>query len=190
MTRKALAIFTLLLAAFAVLPAVSNAGVRDKILNDCQDGDLDGSYTPAQLRDARQNLPGDVAQYTDCASVLRAAEIPARPATSGGGTGTARTPGSAGTGAPAPEVGESGTIRPNSSDQGTLDDARKAAAKAITLDPNSLKPQSAVRLDRVSNGLPSSLLIALAALAGCALLAAGAALRDRVSLRPLRLRGR
>ena len=38
---------------------------------DCyDDGDLDGNYTASQIRDARNNLPADVDQYSDCRDVL------------------------------------------------------------------------------------------------------------------------
>src|SRR5688500_12789078 len=55
-------VLTLLVAA----PAAS-AGTRADIVRDCfDDGELDGNYTASQIRDARNNLPADVDQYSDC----------------------------------------------------------------------------------------------------------------------------
>src|SRR5688572_13627065 len=59
-------VLTLLVAA----PAAS-AGTRADIVRDCfDDGKLDGNYTASQIRDARNNLPADVDQYSDCRDVL------------------------------------------------------------------------------------------------------------------------
>jgi hypothetical protein len=59
-------VLTLLVAA----PA-AQAGTRVDILRDCEnDGKLDGNYTPSQIRDARNNIPADIDQYSDCRDVL------------------------------------------------------------------------------------------------------------------------
>ena len=56
----------------------ASAGVREKILRECQDGRITGHYTPKQLRDARKHIPTDVDEYSDCRDVL--AQRHARPA--------------------------------------------------------------------------------------------------------------
>ena len=92
MRRFALAVGCLLAVLLTAAPA--QASVRDKIIKDCADDSvLQGNYTPQQLRDARQNLPSDVAEYTDCADVLRRAELPDRGSGSGG---SGSTPGGSG----------------------------------------------------------------------------------------------
>ena len=59
-------VLTLLVAAPAAW-----AGTRADIVRDCfDDGKLDGNYTASQIRDARNNLPADVDQYSDCRDVL------------------------------------------------------------------------------------------------------------------------
>jgi len=59
-------VLTLLVAAPAAM-----AGTRADIIRDCfDDGKLDGDYTASQIRDARNNLPADVDQYSDCRDVL------------------------------------------------------------------------------------------------------------------------
>ena len=59
-----------------VLAAPASAATRYEIIDDCSDDSrLSGDYTAAELRDARKNLEGEVAEYTDCADVLRRAEL-------------------------------------------------------------------------------------------------------------------
>ena len=65
-----------LILLLAAPPRAAAAATRDEIIRDCaDDGALQGDYSPAELRDARQNLPSDVAEYTDCGDVLRRAEL-------------------------------------------------------------------------------------------------------------------
>ena len=46
----------------------------DQVLRDCiRDGKLDGSYSNAELRKARDNLPSDSDEYSDCGEVIAAA---------------------------------------------------------------------------------------------------------------------
>lgn len=192
MTRSALALLALLLACLAAAPAPADAASRDKIdkiINDClDDGVLQGSYTPGELRDVRQNLPSDVAEYSDCSDVLRRAEIPDRPSSGGGGTGSAQTPGGGfGAGAtdggapPAPAL-----VRPEPSDKPALQRARKAGAQPVTLGATGLVPKAAVRLDTGANGLPGTLLAALIVLG----LAATALALPAVRRLPERIRSR
>src|SRR3954463_8281151 len=72
----------LLLAA----PSAS-AGVREKILRECQDGRITGKYTPGQLRDARKHIPTDIDEYSDCRDVLARASISGGGSSGGAGGG-------------------------------------------------------------------------------------------------------
>ena len=86
-----LALACLVLGFFAVVPA-ANAASTTQILRDCaDDGVLQGDYTPAELRKARQNIPTDTDEYTDCRDVLAraaAAGVAGSGAGSAGGTGS------------------------------------------------------------------------------------------------------
>src|SRR5215218_10966434 len=64
----------------------ASAGVREKILRECQEGRITGNYTPGQLRDARKNIPTDIDEYSDCRDVLARAALAGR---AGGGGGSA-----------------------------------------------------------------------------------------------------
>src|SRR5215217_9465069 len=83
-----LALACLVLGFFAVVPA-ANAASTTQILRDCaDDGVLQGDYTPAELRKARQNIPTDTDEYTDCRDVLAraaAAGVSSRGGSGGGG---------------------------------------------------------------------------------------------------------
>src|SRR5262245_32001718 len=65
---------TIVMALLGVLlfaaPALAQ-GTRAEILRDCQDdGILQGDYTAAQMRDARNHQPTEVLEYSDCGDVL------------------------------------------------------------------------------------------------------------------------
>ena len=77
------------LALLVAAPA-AHAADRAQIIADCNaDGDLDGNYTPSEIRDARNNIPTDIDQYSDCRDVLSRAL---------GGSGTSAVGGPAGAG--------------------------------------------------------------------------------------------
>ena len=89
-----LALACLVLGVFAVVPA-ANAASTTQILRDCaDDGVLQGDYSPAELRKARQNIPTDTDEYTDCRDVLSRA-LAAGVSSRGGGGGTAGSGGAA-----------------------------------------------------------------------------------------------
>ena len=81
----------LTLSGLILLLAVptASAGVREKILRECQEGSITGDYTPGQLRDARNHIPTDIDEYSDCRDVL------ARAALTGRGSGSSSGPASA-----------------------------------------------------------------------------------------------
>jgi hypothetical protein len=70
----------LLLLALA-LPSSAQASASAVIRDCAQDGHLDGHYSNAELRQARDNLPSDLDEYSDCRDVISAA------ITSGSGRG-------------------------------------------------------------------------------------------------------
>src|SRR3954465_13664483 len=75
---------TAVLLTAAATPAL--AGTRQKILQECQDGRLSGDYTAKEIRDARNHIPTDIDQYSDCRDVLARA-LASRAGGGGGGGG-------------------------------------------------------------------------------------------------------
>jgi hypothetical protein len=64
-------VLTALIALLAV-PAAAGASV-DAIYEDCQNGRLDKRYPKGELREALENMPADLDEYTNCRELIRAA---------------------------------------------------------------------------------------------------------------------
>jgi hypothetical protein len=164
MLRLAMAVMCLL-ALLTASPA--SASTRNKIIKDCaDDGVLQGKYSPSALRDARQNLPSDVAEYTDCADVLRRAESPS----SGGGAGATgggyASPGAAGAAAAAGADGGPVQTAQTPQDEDTLAKASVAGKQPVSINEQPVVPGTAgLRAGAPRNGIPGTLVIALVLLA-------------------------
>jgi hypothetical protein len=170
----------------------ASAGVREKILRECQEGRITGDYTPAQLRDARKNIPTDIDEYSDCRDVLARAALAGRGGGGAGGSGGAGgggagSGGSGGSGGSAPggvsAGGDGGgeVLSPATpAEQSALRDARRHAA-AITVDGERMLPALAARAARQS--LPATLLVVLVLLGLCAAAAAIPSVRRHVVAR-------
>jgi hypothetical protein len=150
-----------LLAVLLCAPAALADGTRTKILRECQDGRLTGSYTSSQIRDALNNIPDDIDQYSDCRDVLRRALLN-QAGSSGGNGGSTGGPGGGG-------IGGSGGVGGGSSqpltpstdaDRKALDQAAKAGAQPLQIAGRNVTPGEGVR-----NSLPTTLLVVLALLA-------------------------
>lgn len=163
MLRLVLACVVLL--GLVAAPAAS-AQSTIRVLRDCaDDGVLQGSYSPAELRKARQNIPTDTDEYTDCRDVLARALAEALAGSGAGGIGGDST-GGAGTGA-----GYADPYTP---------EGREAVARAVAegrpgpleINGKQVVPGvSGFAANAVRNGLPSTLLVALVLLAAAGLAA-------------------
>ena len=167
-----------LLALWVAAPAPASAAGRDKIIADCaDDGQLSGRYSPSELRDARKNLPSDVAEYTDCADVLRRAEL--------GDGGSSGAGGSAGGGLPGGTAGSGGSgpiLTPESdAERAALAKAQTDGAAPVEVNGETITPGAAgFSPNATRNGMPASLLFAIIALALLGLGGLGFAVKDRL----------
>lgn len=76
MLRIRTLILTFAALSLLLFPASSLAGATDKIIGECvNDGALNGNYSQSQYSNALKNLPSDVAEYTDCADLIRRAQL-------------------------------------------------------------------------------------------------------------------
>ena len=150
----------------------ASAGVREKILRECQNGRITGNYTPGQLRDARRHIPTDLDEYSDCRDVIASAIK--------GGSNRGSGAGSPGVGATDP-VGEAAA---------KADDTADLTAIAASKDPpkvdvggTSLAPDSSgfFNLGGAANEVPLPLLLALILLSLFALASGLGALRPLAS---------
>jgi hypothetical protein len=176
------------LLALAALPGAARANAA-AVLIDCQDGVLDERHSTRDLRQARDELQGDVAEYTSCSEVIGRALTPAAPDAAGGRTSA---PGDV-----AAFTDESGLRRDASGvpvdDEGAQVDPETFAAPEQRADLAAARrgerivPTAAgVRPGEAGAELPAPLVALVAVAALAALAAAAGALRRR----PLRLRGR
>jgi hypothetical protein len=156
-------LLVMVLTLLAAAPAAM-AGTREDIIDDCyEDGKLDGNYAPSEIRDARNNLPADIDQYSDCRDVLARAL---------GGTGDKRVDG--GGGASGGGSGPSEPLTPgNPDEQAALDKAALSGGdEPVQVGDGTVVPGAAgFSADAVRNTIPPTLLavlilLGLAALAG------------------------
>ena len=163
-----------LLALLLTAAPAQAQSTRDKIFRECQDGALQGDYSSREIRDARNNIPDDIDQYSDCRDVLsRALQTGA----GGGGDGSGGGAGGAGGGGGG---GAGPTLTPSSdADQAALDDAANGGG-ALDVGGRSIVPgQAGFGADAARNTVPSSLIVVLALLAAAALASAAPLVRRR-----------
>jgi hypothetical protein len=193
MARATLALVLVLLLA----PAPALGATRTEILRDCQDGSLSGTYKPGELRDARNNIPADIDQYSDCRDVLARALTAASTtgdSSGGGGDGGGGSenrgggdgstggsePSSAGTGGSVPTAPQAPVQPSNPTEEKALTEARRAP-EPVTVGERPVVPGASAFSPGVpSHDLPASLVVTLLLLAGAAIGATVPVLRRRV----------
>ena len=146
-----------LLALLVAAPAALADSTRTKILRECQEGRLTGNYTPSQIRDARNNIPDDIDQYSNCRDVLtRALLAGAADSGDGGNAGAAGGgPGSGGGGG-----GE--RLTPSTdADRQALQAAAAGGSQPLEIAGRKVSPG----VGSLRNDLPTTLIVVLALLA-------------------------
>lgn len=183
----------LALAAALLAPAAALADGED-VLRDCNDnGKLDKRYSQGEYRDAIENIPTDLDEYTDCRDVIRRAQLGLNGSGSGDGTGGSGGATGGGTtgGGTGGAAGTGGTGSANATE--ALADAtpeeRAALEKlttggggpGVTVGEELLRPGS-FGFDGVASSttLPAPLIVLLVLLGLGTLGGATYALRDRV----------
>jgi hypothetical protein len=151
---------TLLLLLAAAASARADVGAT--IINRCTHGQSLSGFSPQDYRRALQELPAEVEEYSDCANLIRRAQLAAA---SGRGTGS----------------GEAGAIPLTPSERGALTRVPRTGARPLQLGGQLISP-GVVRASVSSalSSLPTPVLALLAFLLACALLLAGRSIRDRV----------
>jgi hypothetical protein len=76
------------IALFAVAPPAS-AGVGVAIVEKCTHGESFSGYTPTDYREALKHISTEASEYSDCANLIRKAELAAAGGGTGGSAGTA-----------------------------------------------------------------------------------------------------
>jgi hypothetical protein len=150
-----------LLALGLALPA-SAAASGIAVIRDCsEDGVLNRHYSHKDLTDALNHLPSDIDEYTDCRSVIRAAQLAA-----------ARTGGPSARGPSGVAVDR--RTPPSAVEQRNLDHAA-GSAPPVSIGGQAVKPGAgaAFAASALGTGLPGWVLAGIVAL-GASMLAGGA----------------
>jgi hypothetical protein len=161
-----------LLALLLLAPAAQAQSTRNKILRECQNGRLTGDYTAREIRDARNNIPDDLDQYTDCRDVLTRALL-----TRAGGDGGSGGGGGGGGGIPPGGDGGAGALTPSTeADREALAGAAESGEVPVDVAGRRVTPgESAFR-----NDLPTTLIVLLALLAAAAVAGLAPLVRRRL----------
>ena len=166
MLRTALA--ACLLAVLVGAPVAFADSTRTKILQECQDGRLTGTYTSRQIRDALENIPDDVDQYSDCRDVLRRALLnQAGGSGNSGGNGGGGGTGASGGGSGGDASGGAPLTPSTDADRKALDSAAGSGGQPIQIAGRNVTPGEG----DLRNPLPTTLIVVLALLAAAAVAA-------------------
>ncbi|MEA2311722.1 MAG: hypothetical protein QOE28_1690 [Solirubrobacteraceae bacterium] len=170
------------LAILLVFVPAANAASTTQILRDCaDDGVLQGSYTPSELRKARQHIPTDTDEYTDCRDVLARA---AADAVAGGGSGGSGGGASGGRSYQQRSTDALNNLNTPDSQAAINDAARKGKPQALSIGGRGVVPGTAgLAADAVRNGVPGPLVAVLILLGAAALAAITPFARRRVLAR-------
>jgi hypothetical protein len=158
--------------ALVALPAPAFASA-DQAIRDCaRDGKLDHKYSNSELRRARNDLPADLDEYSDCRDVIAAAIK--------GGSNRGLGAGSPGIGATDP-AGEAAAQADDQSDLAAIASG-KGPKPSVDVGGTSLEPDSSgfFNVGGAANEVPLPLLLALILLSLFALASGLGALRERV----------
>jgi hypothetical protein len=183
-------VFACVAAVLLVTASPALAGTRQQILRECQDGAVSGSYTARQIRDARDNIPADIDQYSNCRGVLSRALAGLTRGGSGGsggagggGSGGAAGGGGAGGGGGGTGggAGAGGLLTPSTpADQQALAHAASGGGAPVQVGGAPVVPGAAgLAAGAARHAVPTTLLVVLAALALAALAGAVPFLRQR-----------
>ena len=164
----------LILGALSVLalpaPAFASA---DQVIRDCaEDGKLDRNYSNAELRRARDNLPSDLDEYSDCRDVIASAIK--------GGSDRGGAAGSPGVGGTDP-AGEAAARANDAAELGALAQGGGESPK-LDVGGANIEPDDSgfFNLNGTANELPLPLLLALLLLCALAVASGVGSLRERV----------
>ena len=154
-----------LLALLVAAPAALADSTRTKILRECQEGRLTGNYTPSQIRDARNNIPDDIDQYSNCRDVLTRALLAGAADSGNNGNGGGAGGGTGGSGG---SGGGGERLTPSTdTDREALEAASTGGGQPLEVAGRRISPGEG----SLRNDLPTTLIVVLALLAVAAVAA-------------------
>jgi hypothetical protein len=146
---------TAALVALACLASVAAADTGTKIIERCTHGQSLSGFSQKDYRRALQELPTEVEEYSDCANLIRHAQLAAAGAGGGGGSG-------GGGSSPLPTT-------PSPSEQTSLKGASKASSGPLPVGGADVQPGVIhTNLSSAFSSLPAPLLAVIVFLLACA----------------------
>jgi hypothetical protein len=163
-------------------PGVAWADQGTAVVRDCLNhGSIQGHYSQQAYSQALAEIPTDVSEYSDCANLIRQAQLAAasNPGSGGGGAGGLAGGGAGGGGA------GGGAAPATAAERRALDAAHRRGGAAVDLGSGEVIRPAVSRADIGSavSQLPAPLLAVLIALVACALLGGGSVITNRVRAR-------
>jgi hypothetical protein len=172
----------LALALAATLPATASADVGAQILNRCghlKSGESLSGYTVAQYKQALQEMPTEVLEYSNCQELIYKAELAA--AAHKGGSGASQ--GGGGGPGSATGSGAGGAVEPTPAQQRILEATRRESLTPVHLGGGETVLPGVVHPDLASatSSLPTPVLVVIALVIAGLLLLAGKEIRERIA---------
>jgi len=158
-----------MLVALVSIAAPARADVGEQIIRRCTHNESLSGFSQSAYRQALKDLSAGTEEYSNCAQLIRQAQLAAAGAGRGGSTGG---------GAATPAAG---AVAPTPSEQRAIEHAPSAGSAPLQVGAQTIHP-GVVHADIASalSTLPTPLLATVAFLLICLLLAAGAGIRNRV----------
>ncbi len=155
--------------AMLSIPAPARANVGEEIIRRCTHAESLSGFSQAAYRQALKELSAGTEEYSNCAQLIRQAQLAAAGASHGGGSG-------GGTATPT-----TSNATPTPSEQQAIAHASSAGAAPLQVGTQTIHP-GVVHADIASalSSLPTPLLATVAFLVICLLAAAGAGIRNRI----------
>ncbi len=162
----------IILLALVSIAAPAQADVGEQIIRRCTHGQSLSGFSQSAYRQALKDLSAGTEEYSNCASLIRQAQL----AAAGAGHGTST---SAATTTPTTSA-----VTPTPSEQQAISHAHNAGSAPLQVGAQTVHP-GVVHADIASalSSLPTPLLATVAFLLVCLLLVAGAGIRNRVRAR-------
>lgn len=168
LSKRAL-ILPAIAAALMSTAATAQGDVGEEIIRRCTHAESLRGFSQAAYRQALKELSAGTEEYSNCAQLIRQAQLAAAGAGRGGGAG-------GGTATPAASI-----VAPTPSEQRAIAHASTAGAAPLQVGAQTIHP-GVVHADIASalSSLPTPLLATVAFLMICLLAAAGAGIRNRI----------
>ncbi len=156
------------IVALASSAAPAQANIAEKIIDRCTHGESLSGFSQKAYSEALKELSAGTEEYSNCAQLIRQAQL----AAAGSGRG------GAGSGAVTPTTS---AITPTPSEQKSIAHAHTAGSAPLQVGSQTIHPGVVpVNIASALSSLPTPLLATVAFLLVCLLLAVGSAIRNRV----------